>query len=99
MSEENHYGPVGTTLLFENDQVRVWEVKLEPGEQLATHHHEYPYVVVAITGDETQMVWLDGHVTRNEEPPGHVVFRPAGGIHNLTNVGRVTYLNRLVELK
>ena len=34
------YGPKGTRILFENDQVRVWEIELAPGQTLPMHHHD-----------------------------------------------------------
>ena len=33
MAENRVLGGVGTTLLFENDRVKVWEMSLEPGEE------------------------------------------------------------------
>ena len=44
---------VGTKLVFENDRVGVWEVRLRPGERAAFHIHDRPYfwtVVDAGTG-------------------------------------------------
>ena len=34
---------VGTKLIFENEQVRVWEFTLQPGESTGSHHHELDY--------------------------------------------------------
>lgn len=48
---ENH--AVGTKLLYENDRVGVWEVRLRPGERAPFHIHDRPYfwtVVDAGTG-------------------------------------------------
>jgi hypothetical protein len=33
---------VGTKLLFENDRVRVWEMRLKPGESSERHTHLNP---------------------------------------------------------
>ncbi|MGZ4150541.1 MAG: hypothetical protein ACXVQJ_10900, partial [Actinomycetota bacterium] len=35
---------VGTSLWFENERVRVWEVRLEPGERGPFHAHTRPYL-------------------------------------------------------
>jgi quercetin dioxygenase-like cupin family protein len=91
--------PVGTALLFENDMVRIWEVKLEPGQRHGLHHHEYPYIVISIEHGDNQIRNLDGATRDTHEPPGHFVVRPAGEIHELTNVGSTRYLSRLIELK
>ena len=34
---------VGTKLIYENDRVGVWEVRLQPGERAAFHIHDKPY--------------------------------------------------------
>ncbi len=31
MAEKESYGDIATTLLFENERVRIWEMRLEPG--------------------------------------------------------------------
>ena len=33
-------GPVGTKVVFENDQVRVWVLRLAPGGRSAVHQHD-----------------------------------------------------------
>ncbi|MDQ3947314.1 MAG: hypothetical protein M3357_19585 [Actinomycetota bacterium] len=35
---------LGTKVLFENDRIRVWEVRLAPGERGAFHLHDRHYV-------------------------------------------------------
>ena len=35
------FGDVGTTKLFENDDIRVWELRLEPGERSDLHQHRH----------------------------------------------------------
>ena len=40
MTTERRLGPIGTRMLFENDRVRVWEVRLAPGEEGAVHRHQ-----------------------------------------------------------
>ena len=34
---------VGTNLVFENERVGVWEIRLQPGERGAFHIHDKPY--------------------------------------------------------
>ena len=48
---ERILGDVATTLLFENERVRIWELDLAPGERSATHRHTLDYVIVQIAGD------------------------------------------------
>ena len=40
MSEQTgEYGPVATRMIFDNDDVRVWEMDLAPGAVCGLHHH------------------------------------------------------------
>jgi 3-(3-hydroxy-phenyl)propionate hydroxylase len=93
-------GPIGTSVVFENEHVRVWEVRLEPGETQTWHKHEHPYLIVGVEGADNRMDFLDGTEPRHmQETPGRVVFRDAGKVHMLTNEGDTRYVNRLIELK
>jgi quercetin dioxygenase-like cupin family protein len=93
-------GDVGTSVVFENEQVRVWEVVLEPGQTQPWHLHHHPYLIVAIEGAENRMEFLDGGDPREmHETPGRIVFREAGRPHMLINQGTTRYVNRLIELK
>jgi 3-(3-hydroxy-phenyl)propionate hydroxylase len=93
-------GPIGTSVVFENEHVRVWEVRLAPGETQTWHKHEHPYLIVGIEGAENRMDFYDGSEPRHmRETPGRVVFRDAGKVHMLTNEGDTLYVNRLIEMK
>jgi|SRR5690348_17048301 len=93
-------GDVGHRLLFENEHVRVWEVRLEPGESIHFHIHYHPYIVVSLGGGENEVETIFGDRFPTNEPAGASVFidemRP---VHRLTNRSEVTYLSRLIELK
>ena len=42
MSEQAiEYGPVATRMIFDNDDVRVWEMDLAPGAVCGLHHHTF----------------------------------------------------------
>ena len=93
-------GPVGREIVLENEHVRIWEVRLVPGEVQEWHLHHHAYVIVGIDGGENLMEYLDGSEPRRlSERPGRVVYREAGKVHKLTNVGQTVYVNRLIELK
>ena len=92
-------GPKGTRVVYENEQVRVWEIELQPGEVLAMHHHDLDYVVVALTGGKTTVEWEDGRRETNESEPGKITWRKAPHAHKLTNEGSSVYRNRMIELK
>ena len=41
---------IGSKVLFENDRVRVWEVRLAPGERGAFHLHDRNYFWTVVEG-------------------------------------------------
>ena len=45
-TRENPNGAIGTEILFENDQVRVWDMQVAPGGKKAWHHHMLDYVII-----------------------------------------------------
>jgi quercetin dioxygenase-like cupin family protein len=93
---------VGTQLLFENDRVRVWDLRLEPGETMPTHRHECDYLYVVIGDGELQRVDPDG--TRApvvQRRDGEVVFHAVRNeyTHAAHNAGQSPWRNIVVELK
>ncbi|TAK23096.1 MAG: hypothetical protein EPO26_09625 [Chloroflexota bacterium] len=95
---------VGTSLLFANDRVRVWDLRLAPGDQLAKHIHRVDNFFVMLSGglirfenpddatDFRDVQFVDDLVTWVNVPPG-------GKIDNrLTNIGTKTHRNLLIEL-
>ena len=89
---------VGQELLLDNDQVRIWHIRLAPGETQPLHHHGLPYVVVAVQGAKSVITNGDQRIDIVEET-GSVVFREPGQTHTLTNVGDTVYIGRIIELK
>ena len=49
--EKDRLGNVANQVLFEDDNVRIWEMKLEPGEHSDLHHHQHEYYLVVFSGD------------------------------------------------
>ena len=96
-------GGVGTQVLFEDDDVRIWELKLEPGEHSDLHHHEHDYYLVIDSGDLVAGVMpkggpMDFFVGVVPEQ-GNTVRVPKGNTEWAYNVGKKTYHEVLVELK
>jgi quercetin dioxygenase-like cupin family protein len=91
---------VGDEILFENEYIRMWEVRLEPGQTIAFHIHYHPYLVVSLGGGENEIETIFGQKIPTQEPIGSFVFinemRP---VHRLTNKSSITYISRLIELK
>jgi mannose-6-phosphate isomerase-like protein (cupin superfamily) len=103
--EERSFGDVGTKCLFENERVRIWEMRLEPGQESALHRHQLDYVLVMIDGDRIAATYEDdtagsyrGEV-EGEVTPGGFVYIPKGGIETARNPGHKAYHEILIELK
>ncbi|WP_206412848.1 cupin domain-containing protein [Nitratireductor soli] len=93
-------GPIGHRIVEENDLTRVWEVKLEPGEELGFHIHHHPYYVVSLGGGDNRIETIFGKTIATHEPLGHTVYiDEKRAIHKLTNTSDQTYLSRLIEFK
>lgn len=46
----NIEGNVGSKILFENDNIIVWDFELKPGEETPIHRHQHSYMWYAIQG-------------------------------------------------
>ena len=53
---ERTLGDVATKVLFENDRVRVWEMRLAPGEDSPVHRHDLDYLLVQIDGERIDLL-------------------------------------------
>ena len=98
-------GDVGTKLLFENDRVRIWELRLEPGEDSDVHRHHLDHILVLLSGDriavqpEPDTEGPYKQYLESEVVPGTAVFVPRGGVETARNVGRAPYHEVIIELK
>jgi hypothetical protein len=93
-------GEVGQKIMLENEFIRVWEVRLEPGQTHDFHIHDHPYLVVSLGGGENEIETIFGKKIPTQEPLGSFVFiNEMRAVHRLTNKSNVTYLSRLIEIK
>lgn len=106
-SEELEQAPdnvsVGTKLLFENEEIRVWELRLEPGERVPFHCHRTPYFWVCIDGGRAIQRYPDGHLIQVEFGPHDTDFLDEDRleterIHDLENTGETTFRFHTFEL-
>ncbi|HEX6310906.1 MAG TPA: hypothetical protein VF152_04720 [Acidimicrobiia bacterium] len=105
MSADRVLGGVGSKVLFENDRVRVWELRLEPGERSDVHRHELDHILIEIDGDRVAVEpepdtegpykdYLEGEVV-----PGVVIPVERGGVETAVNIGTKPFHEIIVELK
>ena len=74
-----------STLLVEDEKVRVTRFDFKPGEETGWHVHEYDYVITAITDCFMILKFPDGKKTRAEVLSGHAYSSDAGVHHNVIN--------------
>jgi len=94
--------PVGTTVLFENARVRVWEMVLSPGETCQPHRHASDYLMIYAAPSVIRATLDDGRPVAQHLDAGMVAYRAVGqaglGVHQITNVGSVESRHFIVEL-
>ncbi len=82
---------VGSVLLSETDRVRVWSIRLAPGERLGAHRHTLDYFFTALTDGESVQHNDDGstrYVRYRTGGTRHFDFAPGEYLlHDLENVG------------
>jgi len=102
---QRQLGDIGTNVVFENDAVRVWRLRLAPGEQSPVHRHDLDHILIQVRGDRIAVIPEPdsaGPFTTEmaaDVVPGAVVHVPRGGIERAHNVGAEPYLEIIVELK
>jgi beta-alanine degradation protein BauB len=79
-------GPIGDRVMYENALVRVWDFVVESGKSKGWHRLELESA-------------LTGEIERPKGKIGEPIWRDAGEVHDLRNVGNATYRNILVEIK
>lgn len=102
---ERVFGDIASKLLFENDRVRVWEMRLEPGQDGPVHKHDNDHVLIQISGDrmailpepDTESVYKE--YMEADVFPGNYFFVEKGGVEAARNVGKEAFHEIVVELK
>ena len=82
----------------ETPEVKVTEVRLEPGATTGRHRHGYDYVVVPLTAGTLRIVAAAGESTIALSP-GVAYFRKAGVDHTVYNGGAAPLAFVDIELK
>jgi len=93
---------VGTSLWFENDRLRVWEVRLEPGARGPFHAHTRPYFWTCVEPGLGRQRTPDGTVRVRRYTLGETQYSEhsdaAPMIHDLENAGETPLRFVTVEL-
>jgi len=88
---QNNNGCVGTVLVSESDRVRVWMIRLAPGERIGFHRHVLDYFWTSVTGGRGRQHVHDGSTVEYSYQQGetrHETYK-AGEfkVHDLENLG------------
>jgi quercetin dioxygenase-like cupin family protein len=87
----NNNGCVGTTLLSESERVRVWIIRLAPGERIGFHRHVLDYFWTSVNGGRGRQHVHDGTTVEYSYQPGetrHETYGPGQyKVHDLENIG------------
>ena len=90
-SEHSLDGEVGSRLLSENERVRVWEIRLAPGERWHAHRHVLDYFWTAVNAGRSRQHTSDGttrEVSYSAGETRHFTFGPGEYLlHDIENVG------------
>ena len=65
-----HNGCVGSQLLSETDKVRVWIIRLAPGERVGFHRHVLNYFWTSVNGGRGRQHLMDGSTVEHSYSPG-----------------------------
>jgi len=94
---------IGTSLWFENDHVRVFEIRLEPGERGPFHVHDATYFWTVVAPGRGLQRFVDGTLVVRDYALGETKYLENSPddplVHDLENVGDSTLRFVTVELK
>jgi quercetin dioxygenase-like cupin family protein len=93
---------VGTMLVYENERIRVWEIKLSPGERGPFHAHVTNYFWTVVEPGRGLQRFSDGTFAVKDYVEGETKFLEhtpdTALIHDLENVGDTMLRFVTVEL-
>lgn len=94
-------GCVGTRLLSESERVRVWDIRLKPGERIGFHRHVLDYFWTAVTPGRGRSHMQDGSTVETDYYAGetrHETYkRGEFKVHDLENIGNAELVFTTVE--
>jgi hypothetical protein len=94
-------GCVGSELLSETDKLRVWTIRLKPGERISFHRHVLNYFWTAVTPCHGRQHLMDGTTVEYSYFAGetrHETYGPGEfKVHDLENLGDQDMIFMTVE--
>jgi hypothetical protein len=100
-TEHAHDGHVGSRLLSQDNRVRVWEIRLAPGERWHAHRHVLDYFWTAVSAGNSRQHTHDGSTRDVSYAAGetrHFHFGPGEFLlHDIENIGQTELVFTTVE--
>jgi len=102
---EREFAAIADKVVFENERVRIWELRLAPGAKGPVHRHDLDHILIQIDGDrvavhpEPDTTGPYKEYLEADAFPGNVIYVERGGIEAAHNIGNRTYHEIIVELK
>ena len=90
---------IATRSLFENPDVRVWEMDVGPGETCGLHHHSNDYVLYITGGAELKVDDKEHGEYMFAASERSVYYIPAGGTESFRNISETPFREALIEIK
>jgi quercetin dioxygenase-like cupin family protein len=101
LARNTENGCVGHVLVSETERVRVWSLRLAPGERIPFHRHVLDYFWTAVTAGRARSRFEDGRVTESAYAAGdtrHFSFAAGQSMqHDLENIGETELVFTTVE--
>jgi hypothetical protein len=101
LQRNQNNGCVGTELVSETDRVRVWVIRLQPGERIGFHKHVLDYFWTSLFAGRARSNHEGGATYETEYYAGETQHaRYAAGeykIHDLENIGNTELVFSTVE--
>jgi len=98
---QKNNGCVGSMLLSESNRVRVWMIRLAPGERIGFHRHVLDYFWTSVTGGRGRQHVHDGSTVEYTYQPGetrHETYGPGQfKVHDLENIGNTEMVFMTIE--
>ena len=98
---ERPNGCVGSELLSETDRLRVWTIRLKPGERIGFHRHVLNYFWTAVNGGRGRQHLMDGTTVEHSYFPGETRHETYGAgeykVHDLENLGDQEMIFNTIE--
>ena len=90
---------IATRSLFENQDVKVWEMDVAPGDTFGLHHHTNDYVLYITSGANLKVDDKDVGFYDFIAHDRSVYYIKAGGTESFRNVSPTPFREALIEIK